>query len=244
MPPFADCHVKARPSLYALTVLRRRLNLQGNTYLASEVEQRNVGTASISNYQLIPLFATLEKTSNTISKEASESQSSHTSSQAQFNEQRTYYDHHGVYVGRPGNDSKSRLSIALLGGHNAESHNHNDVGTYVLVCDGKTPLVDPGSEVYTRRTFSPQRYESNVINSFGHPVPKVAGKLQKSGRNAKGEIVQKSFSDREDRIEMNMTSAYGVKTLGSLIRQFIYSREGEGKVTIIDTVDFSQPEAF
>ena len=83
-----------------------------------------------------------------------------------------------------------------------------------------------------------------MINSFGHPVPKVAGKLQKSGRNAKGEIVQKSFSDREDRIEMDMTSAYEVKTLGSLIRQFIYSREGEGKVTIIDTVDFSQPEAF
>lgn len=30
-------------------------------------------------------------------------------------------------------------------------------------------LADPGSEVYTSRTFSDKRYESNVLNSFGHP---------------------------------------------------------------------------
>ena len=51
----------------------------------------------------------------------------------------------------------------MKGGHNAENHNHNDVGSFVVALGRATPLVDPGSEVYTARTFSPRRYDSNVL---------------------------------------------------------------------------------
>ena len=37
-----------------------------------------------------------------------------------------------------------RLGVALKGGHNAEHHNHNDVGSYVVALAGTTPLLDPG----------------------------------------------------------------------------------------------------
>lgn len=243
-PSFADCSIKASGDLYTLTLLRCRLNLPGKTYGPLDVEQRKAGTLTINNYQFIPIFATLAKTIDRAKPQVALETSKDSSGKARFEEQRSYYDRHGVLVARPGAATDCRLSIAILGGHNAESHNHNDVGTYVLVCDGKIPLVDPGSEVYTRRTFSSKRYESDVINSFGHPVPRVAGRLQSKGRKAAGKILLAQFSDREDRIKMDITSAYAVKTLRSLVRRFIYSREGKGKVTIIDTVTFNRPESF
>ncbi|MDB6028847.1 MAG: hypothetical protein JWM68_5070, partial [Verrucomicrobiales bacterium] len=52
-------------------------------------------------------------------------------------------------------------------------------------------LVDPGSEVYTGRTFSSNRYESDVLNSFGHDVPVVAGKLQSAGAKHRAIVLRK-----------------------------------------------------
>jgi hypothetical protein len=42
-------------------------------------------------------------------------------------------------------------------------------------------LLEPGVETYTARTFSRRRYESQLLSSFGHPVPVVAVKLQRTG---------------------------------------------------------------
>lgn len=243
-PSFADCRLNISGDLYTLTLLRRRLGLPGKVFSAADVEKNQVGQASISLYQLIPIFANLPEVTAEAENADGLGVGENSSQQAQFDEKRSYYAAHGVLIARPGEAKSCRLAIAILGGHNAESHNHNDLGTYVLVCDGRTPLVDPGSEKYTRRTFSAQRYESQVINSFGHPVPRVAGKLQEQGRQAEAKIISTSLSEEEDRIEMDLTSGYHVKTLESLVRQFVYSRRDEGKVTITDTVAFSQPESF
>jgi hypothetical protein len=63
------------------------------------------------------------------------------------------------------------------------------VGSFVVAVAGDTPLLDPGSEVYTARTFSARRYESQVLNSYGHPVPLVAGQLQRTGRKAEARVL-------------------------------------------------------
>ena len=87
------------------------------------------------------------------------------------------------------------LALAAKGGHNGESHNHNDLGSYVVTVDGVIVMVDPGSEVYTQRTFSDRRDESDACNSFGHPVPVVAGSLQRVGRDAQTRTVATRFAD-------------------------------------------------
>ncbi len=69
------------------------------------------------------------------------------------------------------------------GGHNAESHNHNDLGTCVLYFDGKPCLVDIGRETYTAKTFSSRRYEIWTMQSQYHNLPKINGVDQKEGRN-------------------------------------------------------------
>lgn len=72
--------------------------------------------------------------------------------------------------------------FAAKGGHNAESHNHNDLGTCVLYFNGKPCLVDIGRETYTMKTFSSRRYEIWTMQSQYHNLPKINGIDQKDGR--------------------------------------------------------------
>jgi hypothetical protein len=72
--------------------------------------------------------------------------------------------------------------FAAKGGHNAESHNHNDLGSCVLYFNGKPCLVDIGRETYTAKTFSSRRYEIWTMQSQYHNLPKINGVDQQEGR--------------------------------------------------------------
>jgi len=112
------------------------------------------------------------------------------------------------------------------------------------VLEDKPLLLDPGGEVYTARTFSGRRYESNVLNSFGHPVPVVAGKLQQTGRQAQGRVLSQIFTDSTDTLVLDISSAYNVPELKKLERKFVYSRVGKGSLCVTDEVTFSRPCDF
>lgn len=157
---------------------------------------------------------------------------------------RDWFEQAGILICR-GAQSPSGLAIgvALKGGNNAEHHNHNDVGSFLFCVGDAVPLVDPGAEVYTRRTFSGKRYDSNVLNSFGHPVPLVAGKLQRTGRAAAGEVLATEFTDTTDTIRFDLTSAYAVPTLKKLVRSFTFDRKS-ARLTVTDTVQFKSAETF
>ena len=134
--------------------------------------------------------------------------------------------------------------MALKGGHNAEHHNHNDVGSFVVALGKATPILDPGAEVYTARTFSAHRYDSNVLNSFGHPVPRVAGKLQREGRSAEAKVRKTRFTDNEDALVLDIRSCYEVPDLKKLERTFVYSRQGTSGLSISDEVVLARPGSF
>jgi len=157
---------------------------------------------------------------------------------------RTWFDKAQVLIGRPAADSGCRLGVALKGGHNAEHHNHNDVGSYVVVTGERAVLLDPGAETYTARTFSSRRYDSKLLNSYGHAVPVVAGKLQRPGPLAKAEVLLADFTDEADTLQLDLRAAYDVPELKTLERTLLYSRAGEGSLTVTDRVEFTQPQPF
>ena len=71
--------------------------------------------------------------------------------------------------------------FSALGGHNGESHNHNDVGSCILFYNGQPVLIDIGSETYTRQTFGPERYSIWTMQSAYHNLPLINGTGQKEG---------------------------------------------------------------
>lgn len=78
--------------------------------------------------------------------------------------------------------SSEGFFFAAKGGHNDESHNHNDLGTCVLYFNGKPCLIDLGRENYIKKTFSSRRYEIWTMQSQYHNLPKINGIDQKEGR--------------------------------------------------------------
>ncbi|MGZ0153138.1 hypothetical protein ACXJJ3_39175 [Kribbella sp. WER1] len=72
--------------------------------------------------------------------------------------------------------------LAWKGGHNAESHNHNDVGTFVVAVDGVPRVIDLGVGTYTRQTFSEDRYQIFTMQSDYHNLPRINGFSQQAGR--------------------------------------------------------------
>lgn len=77
---------------------------------------------------------------------------------------------------------RGQMFLGMKGGHNDESHNHNDVGSFVVYHNGKPILVDPGVGEYTSKTFSKERYTIWTMQSAYHNLPQVSGFDQHEGR--------------------------------------------------------------
>ncbi len=227
-PAFADCSINVQPSSKLMYFVSRRFGLALHSW-----EQTDPVSPSGSLYQSMMYSFPNSASRTPLNQGASQGPGI-----------RSWFDQAGVLISRPGPSSSSRLAVALKGGHNDEHHNHNDVGSFVVVLDDKPLLLDPGGEIYTARTFSSRRYESNVLNSFGHPVPIVAGKLQQTGRKARGRVVSQTFSDSIDTLVLDISSAYDVPELRKLERKFVYSRIGYGSLCVTDEVTFSRPCNF
>ncbi|MCP4611384.1 MAG: heparinase [Planctomycetes bacterium] len=227
-PAFADCSIRAQPSSKLMYFISRRLDLALRSW-----EKIDPVSSSGSLYQSM-----MYSFPNSASRTPLSQESSHGP------DIRSWFDKAGILISRPGANSSSQLAVALKGGHNQEHHNHNDVGSFVVVLGDKPLLIDPGGEVYTARTFSSRRYESKVLNSFGHPVPVVAGKLQQTGSRARARLVSQNFTDSTDTLVLDISSAYNVPELRKLERKFVYSRIGKGSLSITDEVTFSRPCTF
>jgi len=155
---------------------------------------------------------------------------------------RSWFEDSGVCVVRPA--TPGGMAAAWKGGHNAEHHNHNDVGTTVVVWKGRPVLADPGSMVYRAETFSKDRYRLPIMGSFGHSVPVAAGFLQTEGARCRGKVLKTDFTDARDTVAMDISSAYPGSGLVSLERRWTYQRDGGGSLLIEDRFAFGKPSAF
>lgn len=114
------------------------------------------------------------------------------------------------------------LYVAAKGGHNNESHNHNDVGQFLVFCDGEPLFIDVGVETYTARTFSPQRYEIWTMQSAYHNLPTVGGAQQAAGREFAAREVVWEADDSHAQLSLDIAAAYpseaGVETWRRVVR--------------------------
>ena len=120
----------------------------------------------------------------------------------------TYMPDLQVAVGRDMKNSKEGFFFAAKGGNNAEQHNHNDVGSFILYYDSKPVLVDPGVGTYTRQTFSGSRYDIWTMQSGYHNLPVINGVMQKAGGDFKAK--DSAFKSTSSQVEFStdISSAY------------------------------------
>ncbi len=113
-----------------------------------------------------------------------------------------------VMVARDSENTADGLYLAAKGGHNQESHNHNDIGNFVIYVDGEPAIIDAGRGTYTATTFSSKRYSLWFNNSSYHNVPQINGVDQPPGRAYEAMDVKHRSNNSSARLQMNMASAY------------------------------------
>jgi hypothetical protein len=153
----------------------------------------------------------------------------------------SYFEQVGVLVSRPMPGGK--LAVSIKAGGNA-NHSHNDVGSYTIGLGTEQPTGDVGNTQYSAKTFSKDRYQIPGINSWGHPVPVVAGALQVEATTVKPQVVSKRFSADAAEITINMAEAYKVSVLRNLTRTLVHERSKAGAITITDRFDYYRPASF
>jgi len=130
--------------------------------------------------------------------------------------------------------SSEGFFLAAKGGHNEESHNHNDLGSFLTYLDGWPLLIDIGVETYTRKTFLPKlRYEIWTMQSQWHNLPTVNGELQQDGREFAARDAGYACTDGAATLQLEIAGAWPKSAgLRTWIRTLRLER-GQG-VTVTD----------
>ncbi len=128
--------------------------------------------------------------------------------------------------------------FAAKAGDNNESHNHNDIASFLVNVDGEGAITDPGRGEYTAEYFGDGRYSCFAPSSLAHSVPVINGGLQKAGAEHRGEIINADC----DGLEIDFEKAYEDAGLKKLRRAFRFKENG---FMMRDEIGFEQvPESI
>lgn len=118
-----------------------------------------------------------------------------------------------VLLAREHSGTADGLTLVVKGGHNAEHHNHNDVGSFIVASDGVPVVVDAGRPTYTKATFGPDRYAIWTMQSSWHNTPTIAGVDQSPGREFAASAVEATITDAVSQLTLDIDRAYGINGL-------------------------------
>lgn len=141
-----------------------------------------------------------------------------------------------VMIARESEKNSEGLFFAMKGGHNRESHNHNDVGQFVVYDNGKPLIIDVGVGTYCADTFNENRYKIWTMRSCYHNLPSFGDIDQKYGFEHHSEDVM--YDEEHNKLSMELKRAYPEES--SLIR---FVRTGElnhGAITITDDIELKE----
>ncbi|MEJ5054990.1 heparinase II/III domain-containing protein [Sphingobacterium sp. MYb382] len=119
------------------------------------------------------------------------------------------------------NPSGEGLTFVGIGGNNGVSHNHNDVGSFMLFADNRPVLIDVGVGTYTRQTFSAERYDIWNMQSQWHNLPLINGQMQAAGKQFKATSVSLPSASEKYAFSLDIAKAYpAAAEVDSWVRTF------------------------
>lgn len=137
-----------------------------------------------------------------------------------------------ICVARDSKGKSNGFFFAAKGGHNQESHNHNDVGSCILYYDTRPILIDAGVGTYTRQTFGPERYSIWTMQSGYHNLPTINGADQKNGKEFAARNQQYKATSKSVSYQIDIAEAYPSEAnVKSWIRNYMLNRGKDFTIT-------------
>lgn len=145
-----------------------------------------------------------------------------------------------VATARTQKDRFDALFIAAKGGCNAESHNHNDIGNYVIYANGQPAIVDAGVGEYTKTTFSDQRYTIWSMQSGWHNTAIINGCDQHDGAEFAARDVSYADDGQTMTLSLDMAAAYAPEAQAERYARTIVFDRAQNTVTVRDEATLSE----
>ena len=127
-----------------------------------------------------------------------------------------YYKTKEVFIRK-----EKEFAFAVKCGTNYEMHNHDDVGAFQIVKDGKRLIADLGAGEYTKDYFRNHevRFGEDVFvcGSMSHSVPIIDGKYQRYWKPYRGKLL----SQNQNEIAMDIAGAYQENEEGMLVKYHV-----------------------
>ena len=120
------------------------------------------------------------------------------------------------------------------GGNNGESHNHVDVGNFIIAKDNKQIICDIGAGPYEDGYHFDKRYTFFHPSAQSHNLPIINGEYQ--SHFGIGNVTVDYDKDK-DRASMDIAIAYRMENLKSLIRAFDFS---DFEIKLTDSFEFTE----
>lgn len=148
-----------------------------------------------------------------------------------------------VMIARDKEGSTEGLFVAAKGGHNDESHNHNDVGNYIVYYNGQPLIIDVGRGTYTAKTFSSKRYDIWYNCSDYHNLPTINGITQPPGANFKASNVLYKKDKNYTSLSLDIAHAYPATAAVQSWQRAIQLNRGKN-VTVTDVVSLQHADTL
>jgi hypothetical protein len=130
--------------------------------------------------------------------------------------------------------SEDPLYVVAKGGNNGESHNHNDVGTFVIIRGDTMPAADTAGGAYSKEYFGPNRYTFFATRSGGHNFPIVDGVEQEGHGRCRAKSFQVTQRDEADEVLIDLTGTLKAEALTSFTRRVRAERK-TGTICVFDS---------
>lgn len=156
----------------------------------------------------------------------------------------SYFPDYGAIVAR-GTDTRGLLwEFAAKAGHNAEHHNHNDCGSFLLNIGGAPAITEIGAPEYTRAFFGEKRYDNIAARSLGHSVPYVNHTEQSAGNAFTSTVLAAVVGSDRVTFSADLAKAYPDSAgIRSLRRDWIFEKTA-GRLTVTDDCELAAPGPF
>lgn len=132
--------------------------------------------------------------------------------------------------------------LSCKGSHNGESHNHNDVGNFIVYYNGEPVIIDVGVGSYTKDTFSDKRYDIWTMQSGYHNLPIINGYMQQDGIEFACTNVLYKNEYNTCSLSMDIHTAYPKEAFIKRWRRLVSLNKIEKEIMIKETIEFRKEQ--
>ena len=124
--------------------------------------------------------------------------------------------------------------FTVKGGNNGESHNHIDVGSFILARNNKQIIADIGAGPYEHGYHTSERYTFFNPSSYSHSIPMFDGVGEDSIAR---DDVYVAYDKEQNRASLEFSNAFGMDFVKRAERAFDFE---ESRITLTDSFELTR----